>query len=250
MWDLTHEIGSGLRYPGDPQASMTPHATFEADGYRVAEVACSTHSGTHVDAPAHLLADGATLGAYDVETFAFDARTVDCTAFGAREPIPADRVPDTDADLVVFRTGWSEHWGDQRYFDHPYLTTSAAARCAALDCHVGLRACDGRRADGLSGSPRAARRRATDSRESTEPRRAPTAMHDSRVPVARGRGRRARASGRRRLGLVGGAAVLDEPGLERNPAEHADEQNRREDDEPPQRVQPPDEQEDDVRDAE
>jgi kynurenine formamidase len=138
MWDLTHELGSGLPYPGDPQAAVTPHATFEADGYRVAEVACSTHSGTHVDAPAHLLADGPTLGAYDVETFAFDARVVDYTAFGAREPIPADRVPDTDANLVVFHTDWSEHWGDQRYFDHPYLTASAAARCAALGCHVAL----------------------------------------------------------------------------------------------------------------
>ncbi|WP_231737006.1 cyclase family protein [Halobacterium sp. CBA1126] len=93
MWDLTHELGSGLPYPGDPPASVTPHATFEADGYRVADVACSTHSGTHVDAPAHLLEDGATLGAYDVETFAFDARVVDCTDAGAREAIPAGRVP-------------------------------------------------------------------------------------------------------------------------------------------------------------
>jgi len=138
MWDLTHELGSGLPYPGDPQAAVTPHATLDADGYRAAEIECSTHSGTHVDAPAHLLADGATLGAYDVETFAFDARVVDCTEFGARDPIPADRVPDTDADLVVFHTGWSRHWGERRYFDHPYLTAAAAARCADRGCHVAL----------------------------------------------------------------------------------------------------------------
>ncbi|MGB9963457.1 cyclase family protein [Halobacterium hubeiense] len=138
MWDLTHELGSGLPYPGDPPASVTPHATFEADGYRVADVACSTHSGTHVDAPAHLLEDGATLGAYDVETFAFDARVVDCTDAGAREAIPAGRVPETDADLLVVRTGWSEHWGDEQYFDHPYLTAAAAARCADLGYHVAV----------------------------------------------------------------------------------------------------------------
>jgi len=138
MWDLTHDFGSGLPYPGDPPASVTPHVTFESDGYRVAELSCSTHSGTHVDAPAHLLDDGATLGAYGVETFAFDARVVNCTAFDAREPIPADRVPDADADLVVFRTGHSDYWGDQRYFDHPYLTTAAAEKCADSGCHVGV----------------------------------------------------------------------------------------------------------------
>lgn len=138
MRDLSHDLASGLPYPGDPPASVTPHAAFDEDGYRVAEIACSTHSGTHVDAPAHLLADGATLGDYGVGTFEFDAHLVDCTDYGAREAIPADRVPETDADLVAFRTGWSSRWGDQRYFDHPYLAAAAAARCADAGCHVGV----------------------------------------------------------------------------------------------------------------
>jgi kynurenine formamidase len=149
--DLSHDLASGLPYPGDPPASVTPHAAFDEDGYRVAEIACSTHSGTHVDAPAHLLADGATLGDYGVGTFEFDARLVDCTDRGAREPVPADRVPEAEAepepetdepgpgvDLVAFRTGWSEHWGDQRYFDHPYLSAAAAARCADRGFHVAV----------------------------------------------------------------------------------------------------------------
>lgn len=136
--DLSHELGSGLPYPGDPEASVRPHATFDADGYRVAAISCSTHSGTHVDAPAHLEDDGATLAEYGVATFEFDARLVDCTDAGARESISATAVPETDADLLVFQTGWSRHWGDERYFDHPYLTAAAAERCADQDCHVAL----------------------------------------------------------------------------------------------------------------
>ncbi|MFC3478929.1 cyclase family protein [Halobacterium litoreum] len=136
--DLSHELGSGLPYPGDPPASVTPHATMQADGYRVAAIACSTHSGTHLDAPAHLLADGATLGDYAPGDFQFDARVVDCTDLGDREPIPADRVPETDADLVVFHTGFDARWGDESYFDHPYLASAAAERCAAQGCAVGL----------------------------------------------------------------------------------------------------------------
>lgn len=138
LHDLSHGLDSGLPYPGDPAASVTPHATIEADGYRVADVACTTHSGTHVDAPAHLLEDGATLGDYDAETFRFDAHVVDCTAYDAREPIPVEAVPATDADLLVLYTGFDDHWGAEAYFDHPYLTSGAAERCAERGYHVGL----------------------------------------------------------------------------------------------------------------
>lgn len=136
--DLSHELDSGLPYPGDPDASVTPHATFDADGYRVAEIACTTHSGTHVDAPAHLFDDGASLGEYDVATFRFDARVVDCTEYGDRGQIPADHVPATDADVILFYTGFADRWGSEAYFDHPYLTSEAAERCAEMGCHVGV----------------------------------------------------------------------------------------------------------------
>jgi len=138
MRDLSHDLASGLPYPGDPPASVTPHATMAEDGYRVAELACSTHSGTHVDAPSHLREDGPALGAFDVEEFRFDARVVDCTDVGEREPIPRERVPKTDADLVVFHTGFAARWGEDDYFDHPYLSVEAAERCANEECAVGL----------------------------------------------------------------------------------------------------------------
>ncbi|MFB6072358.1 MAG: cyclase family protein [Halobacterium sp.] len=140
VYDLSHELGSGLPYPGDPPASVTPHATMTEDGYRVAAVECCTHSGTHVDAPAHLEADGATLGDYDPAAFEFDARVVDCTDVAERAPIPADRVPDDaeGVDLVVFHTGFASRWGEASYFDHPYLAAAAARACAGAGCAVGL----------------------------------------------------------------------------------------------------------------
>lgn len=138
MRDLSQDLASGQPYPGDPPASVTPHATMTEDGYRVAELACSTHSGTHVDAPSHLREDGASLEAFDVADFRFDARVVDCTDLGEREPIPAERVPETDGNLVVFHTGFAARWGEDGYFDHPYLSRAAAERCADQGCAVGL----------------------------------------------------------------------------------------------------------------
>jgi len=125
-------------YPGDPEVTVEPAATMESDGFRVHRLALGTHTGTHLDAPSHLEPDGATLGEYEVEAFRWDARVVHCDP-GAGGRIRASDVPDFgDVDAVVFATGWSEHWGTERYRAHPALTPDAAARCADADIHVGV----------------------------------------------------------------------------------------------------------------
>jgi len=131
MHDLSQPIETGMStYPGDPEVSVQPAATYPEDDCRVSELSCGSHTGTHVDAPSHTERDGKTLDSYDLERFVLDGRTVDCRDLDPREPIPADRVPGADADCAVFWTGWDEHWGDDRYLDHPYLSVAAAERCA------------------------------------------------------------------------------------------------------------------------
>jgi kynurenine formamidase len=137
LHDCSHPVRTGMQtYPGDPSVSLSPHATHGEDGYRVTEVKLGSHAGTHLDAPAHTEPDGATLGAYPVDRFRFDARLVDVGDLGAREPIPPGAVPDTDAEMLVFATGWDAHWGTPRYDDHPYLDPSTAERCVEAGYHV------------------------------------------------------------------------------------------------------------------
>ncbi|WP_128478822.1 cyclase family protein [Halorussus pelagicus] len=152
--DLTQSLDTDATvYPGDPEVESSPAATHESDGYRVTELRLGTHSGTHIDAPSHTEPDGKNLDAFDIESFAFDARVVDCSESGAREPIGVDAVPDyeskesrangernenSEIEMLVFRTGWDAHWGTDRYLDHPYLTADAAAACADRGWHVGL----------------------------------------------------------------------------------------------------------------
>ena len=137
--DLSHPIETGMQtYPGDPAVTVEPAATHGTDGFHVESVECGSHSGTHVDAPAHTEPDGRTLDAYPVERFVFDALRVDCRDVGAREPIPARRVPDADVDLLAFRTGWDATWGTDRYLDHPYLSPAAAEACAERGFDVGI----------------------------------------------------------------------------------------------------------------
>jgi kynurenine formamidase len=64
---------------------------------------------------------------------------VDCTGLDPRDAIGREALPGpTDHDLLAIHTGWSEHWGTDRYRDHPYLTESAAAWCGEHGYSVGL----------------------------------------------------------------------------------------------------------------
>ncbi|SFR55585.1 Kynurenine formamidase [Halogeometricum rufum] len=137
--DLTMPVEASMpTYPGDPPVSVTPHATHESDGYRVSRLELGTHAGTHVDAPAHTERDGATLGSVPVDRFRFDARLVDCRDVGANGTIGPDRLPETDAEMLVFRTGWDAEWGTDRMVDHPALAPETADRCAERGHHVGI----------------------------------------------------------------------------------------------------------------
>ncbi|WP_181687297.1 cyclase family protein [Halorhabdus salina] len=141
MHDLTQPIETGMQtYPGDPPVGVESTATHEADGYRESSLALGTHTGTHVDAPAHIVPGGRTLGAFDLGSFVRTARRVDCRDLDAREAIAADRVPtvDDDVDCLVFWTGWDEFWDTDRYLDHPYLSAAAAEQCAKQGVAVAL----------------------------------------------------------------------------------------------------------------
>lgn len=142
--DLTRPIASGMpTYPGDPEVRVDPHATHAEDGYGVSRLILGTHTGTHVDAPAHVDPDGATLGAFDPEDLRFDARIVDCRDVGAGEPIEPAALPDEpggpaldDLGALVFRTGWADEWGTDQMTAHPFLARETARRCASAGVAV------------------------------------------------------------------------------------------------------------------
>lgn len=161
--DLTHPLDDEVTvYPGDPAVESAPAATHESDGYRVTEVRLGSHAGTHLDAPSHTEPDGRNLDEFDVERFAFDARLVDCSEKEPREAVSASDLPaETDADMLVFRTGWADYWGTDRYYDHPYLSAAAAETCAERGWSVGV--------DALSADPSPSRNERRSETDRDEP---------------------------------------------------------------------------------
>jgi arylformamidase len=66
IYDLTRPLKNGMEYiPGDPVPSFTTH--FH-DPYRITEINMGSHTGTHIDAPAHYLKHGTTIEELSLET--------------------------------------------------------------------------------------------------------------------------------------------------------------------------------------
>lgn len=138
--DLSQALHPGTwTYPGDPPVAVEPHATLEADGYRVSSLTLGTHAGTHLDAPSHTEPEGATVDELPIEAFAFSAVLGRVDA-GAGAPIGPDDLPalPDDADCLALATGWAAHWGTDRYLEHPYLAAATAERLADRGVSVAI----------------------------------------------------------------------------------------------------------------
>lgn len=128
--DLSHCVETDMPvFPGDPPVTLDPHATIGDDDYRVTGIDCGSHTGTHVDAPSHTEADGRDIDSFEIDRFDLNAVLADCRGLAPRAPIDQERLPASDADLLVVHTGWDDYWGEDTYFDHPFLTPEAAEFC-------------------------------------------------------------------------------------------------------------------------
>ncbi|MBB2902193.1 kynurenine formamidase [Kineococcus radiotolerans] len=123
--DLSRPVGPGMPvFPGDPGFAAEPAATVAGDGFAVTRLHLGTHTGTHVDAPAHVVPGGPTVEELPLELFSGTALVLDVRG---RAVIDAEDVrPAAGARIVLLRTGWDGFAGTGREFDHPFLTAAAA----------------------------------------------------------------------------------------------------------------------------
>ena len=129
--DLSHPLDAGTQvYPGDPVPRLAPHAVLERDGYNVLAVHLGSHSGTHVDAPYHVLDDGARLDELDLSLFVGPAVVLDVRGLPPGAVITPEVLGPLPAlePMVLLHTGWDRHWRTDAYLDHPHLDPRACRR--------------------------------------------------------------------------------------------------------------------------
>lgn len=76
--DVTVPISSFTPiFPGDPEPSIEKFLTLEQDGCAVSRLSFGSHTGTHVDAPSHILKDGLSVDSLDIENLMGKAVVLD-----------------------------------------------------------------------------------------------------------------------------------------------------------------------------
>ena len=82
--DLSLPIYDGApSYPSDPVCSVTPFLTIPESVANTRTISMGSHQGTHLDAPFHFLADGATIDQIPLEQTTGPAILLDLSG---REP--------------------------------------------------------------------------------------------------------------------------------------------------------------------
>ena len=140
VYDISIHLGvESVSWPGDPPYERRLCASLAEGG--VADVSLLTmtaHTGTHVDTPAHFLADGRRLDDYAPGDFILPARVVDAADAEAIGPeAVGDDVPPGGA--VLFRTAnsTSGRIAAGRFFDDGvHLSLGAARRCLELGARL------------------------------------------------------------------------------------------------------------------
>lgn len=147
--DLSQPFAGGMPvYPGGPQPAFVPAATLERDGFRETRLRFHSHNGTHVDAPAHLLAGGRGLDDYPADAFFGPAAVLDCRLPEGEMCAAADAAVRRGAQFLLLHTGHDACWGGPAYFQPwPLPATGAVRHMAAL--HVKGIGIDALSIDGL-----------------------------------------------------------------------------------------------------
>ncbi|MDR3669336.1 MAG: cyclase family protein [Holophaga sp.] len=129
--DLTQTIQPAMPvYPGTEPPVIRQANTIAQDGFAEKWIGMYSHTGTHMDAPGHLLPGAATLDQMEVGRFIGKGCVLDASAMIAEIPVSflVDLLPAMEGcEFVLFHTGWSRRWGQESYYSgFPVLARDAA----------------------------------------------------------------------------------------------------------------------------
>jgi len=136
--DLSHTIQADMPvFPGAAPPLLEKVGDIATHGFAETMLQMLSHTGTHVDAPSHMLPRGKYLDDFPIEQFFGLALIIDYPhCAGGRIELDALRQMHEKiarAEFVLFNTGQSLKWGGADYFsDFTTLSEEAAAYLAGF----------------------------------------------------------------------------------------------------------------------
>jgi len=114
--DLSVELNEKTPiYPGDPETRISTAGILEKDGYQDHYVCVSTHVGTHMDAPSHMVVGGQNLDVFSLDRFS--GRGVYIKTGRSFDLNEISKIPISVDDIVLFHTGMSDVYHEKSYYD-------------------------------------------------------------------------------------------------------------------------------------
>jgi arylformamidase len=127
MIDISLPLKRGmLTYPGDAPYEEYEYYTHEKDHVHIMRIIMETHSGTHFDAPFHMIPDGKKANEVDLGKFIGKATVISVDG----DRILPDHIPEDITEIVLFKTRNSELY-DSFHEDFTYITSEAAMKLAS-----------------------------------------------------------------------------------------------------------------------
>jgi arylformamidase len=129
-------------WPGDPSVVLERVTRMEDGAHNnISRLAMGAHTGTHVDAPYHFIADGKTIESLDLEALTGPARVVeipaDCQLAGAAELKAAGVVP--GMERILLKTGNNRYWATPDLpFQKGFVAVSPGGANYLVECGVRL----------------------------------------------------------------------------------------------------------------
>ena len=130
--DLSHSIHEGMPFfPGTEPPRIIDSYTIAGNGFAEKGLRLLSHTGTHVDAPCHLLKGAPTLDELGIGHFYGPGWVLDVSHVRGRQLGIADLQKEEPriaaVDFVLFHSGWERFWGETGYFGaYPVLSAEAA----------------------------------------------------------------------------------------------------------------------------
>jgi kynurenine formamidase len=130
--DLSQSIEPGMPcYSGASGPLFQPISSIEKDGFAEQRLTISSHTGTHIDLPSHIIEGAPSLETFDINRFAGKGVVLDVRDAPGNvitiEMLKPFFSEITTCEFLLLCSGMSRYWGTPLYFEsYPVLSPDAA----------------------------------------------------------------------------------------------------------------------------
>jgi len=131
IYDVTVPITNNMPvWPGDPPVQLTAKSHRSRDKshtVRLTAIEMSSHTGTHIDAPFHMIDSGKKLHELSLDVLAGKAAVFEIAGARSLGRTELERLDWSGVERVLFKTENSKRWQDGKFYeDFVYLDPGGA----------------------------------------------------------------------------------------------------------------------------